>query len=146
MNYVKKAEEIARKAHKDQKRWGGEPYIIHPEWIVKQIKKNKCYFGEGEFRKECIVTAWLHDVVEDTNIDIISLVRKGFSVDIIEAIISITKGKKEDYLEYILRVSENPIGRVVKIIDIEHNMLSILEDTNKMRMDRYKLAKYILEK
>lgn len=54
------AEQIAREAHKEQKRkWGNnEPYIVHPEWCADKARQMGC--------DETVQAAmWLHDVIED---------------------------------------------------------------------------------
>ena len=56
---VERAYQIARDAHKDQKRKSGEPYIIHPLCVA-------IILANLELDKESIVAGILHDVVEDT--------------------------------------------------------------------------------
>ncbi len=56
---VERAYQIARDAHKDQKRKSGEPYIIHPLCVA-------IILADLELDKESIVAGILHDVVEDT--------------------------------------------------------------------------------
>ena len=59
MDMVTRAYELAKKAHKDQKRKSGEPYLIHPVCvgiILAQIQMDT----------EAIVGGILHDVIEDT--------------------------------------------------------------------------------
>lgn len=56
---VEKAYQIARDAHKDQKRKSGEPYIIHPLCVA-------IILADLELDKESIIAGILHDVVEDT--------------------------------------------------------------------------------
>ncbi len=54
------AEAIALLAHGKQKRkWDGEPYINHPRRVAESLKKVKAPAW-------AIVTALLHDVIEDT--------------------------------------------------------------------------------
>ncbi len=59
-NIVKNAEQIAREAHKSQKRkWGEqEPYIVHPEWCANKARE----LGYDEVEQAAM---WLHDVFED---------------------------------------------------------------------------------
>ena len=58
---IEKAYNLAKKAHGDQKRKSGEPYIIHPLWVA-------IILADLEMDKETITAALLHDVVEDTQI------------------------------------------------------------------------------
>ena len=59
LTMVEKAYQIARDAHKDQKRKSGEPYIIHPLCVA-------IILADLELDKESIAAGILHDVVEDT--------------------------------------------------------------------------------
>ena len=59
---IKKAYDLARDAHKNQRRRSGEPYIMHPVAVAEILYK----LGMDN---ECIVGALLHDVVEDTKYD-----------------------------------------------------------------------------
>ena len=56
---IEKAYNLARDAHKNQRRRSGEPYIMHPVAVAEILFK----LGMDN---ECIVGALLHDVVEDT--------------------------------------------------------------------------------
>lgn len=56
---IQKAYEVAKEAHKDQKRKSGEPYIIHPLCVG-------IILADLELDKETIVAGLLHDSVEDT--------------------------------------------------------------------------------
>ena len=57
---IKKAYDLARDAHKNQRRRSGEPYIMHPVAVAQILYK----LGMDN---ECIIGALLHDVVEDTD-------------------------------------------------------------------------------
>ena len=59
LTMIEKAYQIARDAHKDQKRKSGEPYIIHPLCVA-------IILADLEMDKETIAAGILHDVVEDT--------------------------------------------------------------------------------
>ncbi len=123
------AEKIARKAHEGQfRRDGVTPYITHPEAVVKML--------EGSHR-EVIDAAWLHDVLEDTNVTVPILSDKGMSWRVIDAVIALTRELGESYENFIVRAHKNPIARKVKIADIMHNLSC--EPTKRQRT-RYLLA------
>lgn len=106
-----KALSFAAQCHKGQKDKVGHDYIDHPNWVA-----NCCNLPEEK------IVALLHDVMEDCGITEDMLMEQGFSDNIIEAVKTCTKKKHEDYFDYIRRVGRNPISRVVKMHDLEHNM------------------------
>ena len=59
LEQIKLAYETAKKAHGEQLRVSGEPYIIHPLCVA-------IILADLELDKETIVAGLLHDVVEDT--------------------------------------------------------------------------------
>ena len=128
---LNKAEQIARKAHKGQKRKDGKPYITHPKAVASACSDVKCK-----------IVAWLHDVLEDTPIHPNELEDKGIPKELVKQVVYISRLDGEDYKDYILQVKKNEIARLVKIQDLKHN-LSDLKPGN-MR-DKYLLALYILE-
>ena len=66
---IKKAFSIAAEAHKDMRRKSGEPYIFHP-LAVAQICVEEIGLGTTS-----IVAALLHDVVEDTDVELADIER-----------------------------------------------------------------------
>jgi (p)ppGpp synthase/HD superfamily hydrolase len=122
MSTLEKAIEIAAKAHAGQKRFNGEPYILHSLRVMVNVKTI-----------EEKVVAVLHDVVEDTNITISNLIDDGFSTSVIEAVSILTHNKNESYEEYINGIKWNDVARNVKIADMKDNIdiLSIPDITIK---------------
>ena len=59
ISMIEKAYQIAKEAHKAQKRKSGEPYIIHPLCVA-------IILADLEMDKETLEAALLQDVVEDT--------------------------------------------------------------------------------
>lgn len=106
-----KAIHIAARSHEVQTDKGGQPYILHPLRVMNSV--------EGENEKICAV---LHDVVEDTDITLEDLKKEGFSDEVIEALAALTKGKGENYDEFISRVLLNRIASIVKLADLADNM------------------------
>ena len=108
---LERAIEIAVQAHKGASDQGGSPYILHPLSVMHSLDTDD----------EKIV-AVLHDVVEDTEWTFEKLLDEGFSVTVVDALRSVIKQEGgEDYFDFIQRAKKNPLGRKVKIADIQHN-------------------------
>jgi len=135
---LERAIEIAVEAHEGQIDKGGSPYILHPLRVMMSV--------DGELEK---IVAVLHDVVEDSNWTFEALLAEGFSIEVIEALKSVTKeSEDEDYDLFIQRAMQNPIGRKVKIADLRDNLdvtrISDITDTDVKRINKYKKALKIL--
>lgn len=133
---VLKAERFAVLSHGGQKRRDKvTPYIDHPKYVASLVKTDT----------EKAV-AWLHDVVEDTNVTI-DIISSEFNSEVAWAVNCLTKVKGEDYLSYLKRVKTSNISTKVKIADITHNRSclnrAIWDD--KLRYDKYTLALFLLK-
>ena len=107
---LERAIAIAATAHEGQVDKGGSPYILHPLKVMLRVNT-----------LEERIVAVLHDVVEDCGISFDDLRNEGFSETVLMAIASVTKVPDESYEEFIERAAQNPIGRVVKLADLEEN-------------------------
>jgi (p)ppGpp synthase/HD superfamily hydrolase len=129
--------ELAAKAHAGQKDKSGKTYILHPLRVMMAM----------ETEEEQIV-AVLHDIIEDTDITVSDLLRRGFGDVVVEAIKSVTRKEDETYFEFIKRANQNEIGRKVKIADLKDNMNwdRIQQPTKKdvQRMQKYQEAYQLL--
>ena len=121
---------IAAKAHKGQIDKAGAPYILHPLRMMMRLK------SEAE-----MMTAILHDVVEDSSWTIELLREKGFSEEVLKAVECVTNRESESYEQFIERAKQNPIARQVKIADLEDNM-NILRIGEIKPKDLERLEKY----
>lgn len=108
---LEKAIEIAVEAHRGQIDKAGKIYILHPMRVMLR----------GRNETEMIVGI-LHDTVEDTPVTLDMLRLEGFSEEILEAIVCITKEKGEDYGHFIDRVMTNPLSTQIKLYDMEDNL------------------------
>ena len=68
------------------------------------------------------IVALLHDTIEDTDVTPEYLLSEGIPQYIVDAILSVTKRDGESYEDFVSRTKENPIGRAVKIHDLEDNL------------------------
>lgn len=107
---LERAIAIAATAHAGQVDKGGAPYILHPLKVMLRMST-----------QEERIVAVLHDVVEDCGISLDDLRKEGFSEEILSAIESVTKVPGESYEDFVDRAAQNPIGRVVKLADLEEN-------------------------
>jgi len=112
MSTLQRAIEIATKAHAGQFDKSGKEYIGHPLRVMKM--------GKTEAEK---IVGVLHDVIEDTSITFEYLSEEGFSKEILDALLCVTKqSNNEDYDHFISRVLTNPLAVKVKINDLKDNM------------------------
>ena len=107
---LERAIAIAATAHAGQVDKGGAPYILHPLKVMLRMTT-----------LEERIVAVLHDVVEDCEINLDDLRKEGFSEEVLTAIQSVTKVPGESYEDFVERAAQNPIGRVVKLADLEEN-------------------------
>ena len=124
---------IAAERHAGQVRKAtNEPYIFHPI---------RAMLRASHFSNDLAIIAVLHDTLEDTSLEISDLEAAGFENHIIEALKCLTHADYEPYDEYILRVKQNPLAQIVKILDIEDNMsdletLGVERPEDEIRMRR----------
>lgn len=122
---IKKAYDIAKAAHQDQKRRSGEPYIMHPV-AVAQILFN---FGMDN---ECIISALLHDVVEDTKVSI-DFIKETFGDEVALLVDGVTKLGKiplstreevqaENIRKMFIAMNKDVRVIIIKLADRLHNM------------------------
>lgn len=132
-----RAKELASIAHWGQVDKAGENYINHPIRVA-----HKCNTDEEK------IVALLHDVIEDSDITQNDLFKLGFSTEIVEAVLSVTKKYGEDYQSFITRCKQNPIGRIVKLHDLEDNLditrLSSITVEDVERLNKYLSARTYL--
>ena len=130
----KKAYEIAKKAHLGQIDKAGEDYIKHPEKVASFVNSD-----------EEKAVAYLHDVIEDTELTLEDLREYGFSEEVLKAVDVITKKKGQDYQTYLNSVKENKLARVVKLADLRHNsdLTRLIDITEKDRERKEKYQKAI---
>lgn len=136
---VARACAIARAAHAHQVDKSGKPYVGHIERVAARCKSDEA---------KCV--AYLHDVLEDTDVLPEAEMRRIFGDRITDGVLSVTKRDGESYEDFVRRAGENPLGREVKIADlIDNSNLSRLEDVtllDVLRQRKYNNAlRYLFE-
>ena len=142
-----KAEKMVKRLFKEKIDKGGNPYLNHLYYVSNRLE---------EVNMKTV--GLLHDLLEDTIITEKDLKKIGFSDEVIEALLLITKKDDELYNEYIDRIleSNNMIAINVKAIDMENNMdLSRIKNPtssdfnrleNKYKPQYEKIINYLKEK
>lgn len=114
MSTLERAIEIAAAAHKDQTDKAGNPYIAHPMRVALD------FIRSGDETRAII--AVLHDVIEDSDITTDALLADGFSSEIVDALIALSRENAESYEAFLDRAASNELARPVKVADLRDNM------------------------
>jgi GTP pyrophosphokinase len=125
---LREAYAMATKAHEGQTRQTGDPYITHP-LIVAEILAN---FGQ---RRDTLVAAILHDVVEDTDITL-EVIEKKFGAGAAGLIDGVTKldrikfsSRKRQQAATIrkmaIAIAKNERVLLIKLVDRLHNIRTL---------------------
>ena len=135
---TKKALKLCFEAHKEQTDKSGMPYVFHPFHLAEQMTT-----------EDTVVTALLHDVIEDTPYTLEDLAAMGFGETVLSALKLLTHGEDVDYMTYVRAIKENPVARAVKLADLRHNSDPTRVDTPDERMlarwEKYRQAMAILQ-
>ncbi len=125
---IKRAFTISMEAHKEMRRKSGEPYIFHP-LSVAEICVEEIGLGTTS-----IIAALLHDVVEDTDIQLKDL-EQIFGKKIAKIIDGLTKIKgvfeygtsaqAENFRKMLFTLSEDVRVILIKLADRLHNMRTL---------------------
>lgn len=105
---------FANEAHSGQTDKGGSAYIEHAIRVADLL-------GGDRVNSMLIACAYLHDVVEDTGVDIAEI-RKVFGYSAAEIIDRLTRRKDESYFDYIERCGKDANARLIKMADLVDNM------------------------
>ena len=114
-----KAALICVTKHAGQRDKMGQAYFQHPMRVAM-----RCTTDEEK------IVALLHDTIEDTDVTAEYLLAEGFPQSVVDGILSVTKREGENYEDFVARAKQNPLGRVVKLHDLEDNL-------NALRLDRF---------
>ena len=129
VSMIEKAYTLAVKAHGDQRRKSGEPYIIHPLWVA-------IILADLEMDKETIAAGILHDVVEDTKFTEEDI-RREFGDEVALLVDGVTKLGRLSYSSDKLEVQAENLRKmflamakdirviIIKLADRLHNMRTL---------------------
>lgn len=125
---ISRAVDIAASAHDGQFRASGEPYVTHPIAVAEILL---------DLKIDCnsIITALLHDTLEDTSLTI-ETIENEFGSEVAKLVDGVTKLAKieyqpehvkqaENFRKLLLAISEDIRVLLVKLADRLHNMRTI---------------------
>lgn len=125
---IKKAFNYSLEAHRGMRRKSGEPYIFHP------ISVALIAIDEIGLGTTAIISALMHDVVEDTDIEIEDISRE-FGPKVARIIDGLTKisgvfeygtsAQAENFRKMLLTLSEDVRVILIKLADRLHNMRTL---------------------
>ena len=126
--FVVKAIDFAREYHGVQKRASGDPYYYHPISVATII-------AELKLDTASVITALLHDTVEDTEATI-EQIEEEFGADIAHIVNGVTKLDKinfrtesekqaENFRKFLMAISEDIRVLLIKLADRLHNMRTL---------------------
>ena len=136
---LSKAYKFALKAHKNQTRDSGDPYLSHPVAVADILSDLK-------LDSATITTGLLHDTIEDTKITYRN-VKDEFGKEVADLVDGVTKiseledkvlsnSKAENIRKLILATSKDIRVLLVKIADRLHNMRTLTSVTDEERRKR----------
>ncbi len=129
VSMIAKAYLTAQKAHGNQCRKSGEPYIVHPLWV-------SIILADLEMDKETITAGMLHDVVEDTEISEEDI-KRDFGEEVALLVDGVTKLGRLSYSSDKLEVQAENLRKmflamakdirviIIKLADRLHNMRTL---------------------
>jgi len=123
---LEKAFRFASDRHHGQKRASGEPYMVHPVMVTRQL-------AEMQMDMTCLETGLLHDVVEDTTATV-EEIRKNFGEDVARCVDGVTKLAKLDLADRAERQAESVRKMLLAMVeDIRVILVKLADRLHNMR-------------
>jgi len=147
LGVIEKAYDFSAKAHQNQKRLSGDPYITHPLQAALTL-------ADLKQDEKAIATALLHDTLEDTDTTE-DEIKENFGDEILKLVIGVSKISALDFSSdqenqqlnlrhMILAMAADIRVVIIKLADRMHNMQTIefLDDQSQKRVAKETLEIY----
>jgi (p)ppGpp synthase/HD superfamily hydrolase len=107
------AQELARFKHEGQLDLSGRPYFEHLNRVFNYVISA----WPDSTSDDELCAAWLHDIIEDTDITAVDLLIKGFSPKTVEIVVLLTHKKDDErpYLEYVQDIIDSGNISAIKV-------------------------------
>lgn len=133
------AARIAADAHAGQVDKAGLPYIEHPRAVAALLAGSPGFAGlDPHGRDHALAAAYLHDVLEDTEVTDVDLLAAGIPIPVVASVRLLTHRGHEPRSVYYARIVLDPIARLVKVADVAHNAsrerLAVLDEATAARL------------
>lgn len=126
------AEALARAAHTGQYDKAGMPYWTHPARVAARVADDT----------SAQAAAWLHDVVEDSDVTLEDLLAQGFPAEVVAAVALLTRRRGQPAADYYAGIRTDALALRVKLADLADNSdpdrLALLDRQSRERLE----AKY----
>ncbi|MEG0584797.1 MAG: bifunctional (p)ppGpp synthetase/guanosine-3',5'-bis(diphosphate) 3'-pyrophosphohydrolase [Christensenellaceae bacterium] len=138
---VKKAFDMAQKAHEGQLRHSGEPFFTHPLAVTDII-------ADLGLDNTAIIAGILHDAVEDTDLTIEDVERE-FNSEIVKLVDGVTKLKNYEFMsreeqqweslrKMFLAMASDIRVVIIKLADRLHNMRTLKYQSENKQIEKAK--------
>ncbi len=129
ISVIRKAYEFAQASHRDQKRFSGEPFIIHPLEVA-------IILADFKLDTATIAAALLHDVVEDTG-TALDVIKTEFGTEVAELVDGVTNisslkkksratAQAETLRKMLMATIKDIRVIIIKLADKLHNMRTLM--------------------
>ena len=127
---------LARKTHAGQKDLAGQPYFAHVERVANRVMMliakvsvppiESAVQEVRIFTDRCVVAAYLHDVLEDSDqpTEARAIIFESCGQQVLDAVELLTRNAGESYEDYMLRLvhSSDLTAKLVKLADLEDHL------------------------
>lgn len=137
---INHAKKFAIEKHRGQKRRDGKtPYWKHLQQVVNVLEK----YGIKD--EKIICAGWLHDTIEDTEVDYDDI-KEQFGSKVANIVVAVTKDTRladnQKETQYLKQLRKAPVeAQIVKIADITANLMDLKNARYDMRKQKLQVRR-----
>ena len=138
---VEVARRIATRAHEGQVDKIGVAYIEHPAMVASLVQALPVFAAaDPQTQSDAVAAAWLHDVLEDTDETVETLLAAGITERTVSTVTALTRTDEVAPDEYYALIRALPVARMVKTADVASNLaperVARLDEHTRVRLAR----------